>query len=361
PDRKSFLKAVEDGNFSYENKFGIESAVYRNDRGKITFEFSKDPETGEYKVKDVDVLLSKRGDTVKTSDPPTSGTKENVPVKYQMAETDIKRIVSIIDAYYAQRMRHPETHTEAVEISGETLPSTDPWGRPWEYRTQDEGFYIGSKGEDVATEDDDIFYDSEEGRIINMKDGGRRTELKSESNSLRVTLDAQQLAKFVQSLRLAAENKRALIRGTAPQGKTFADLIIELYQTKVLTVEDIGYLAGASGTKATEEQLKSGKLDPQTNIIFTGPNTGAKLLELLNGGGTYDVLLCYNRHHYNRYPDSGMVVLFAGGTTPSVMSLKNIAANYWAVSGERLSFDFELAGKDASFYGKPPFQNVVPE
>lgn len=175
-------------------------------------------------------------------------------------------------------------------------------------------------------------------------------------------IDGQQLVKFQQKVALAAETQRNLFAGRGNTRGKFSELVKGLYDVRALRLEDIQLLAGGTGKEATEGDMQ-GELSTLSHVIFSGPNTGDKLLQGLKGSvKQFGVLFCYNKNFFNSHPDDGIVVLFPGGkdASPKVPSL--IEEEYNKTNPDKqANFKGELKEMDDSFYGKPPFQNIVPE
>ncbi|NUQ36074.1 MAG: prepilin-type N-terminal cleavage/methylation domain-containing protein [Planctomycetaceae bacterium] len=175
-------------------------------------------------------------------------------------------------------------------------------------------------------------------------------------------LDAQQLTKFQQKLSSTIgtdTGKRRLVKGINPSSGKAVDVFVEMYSLKVLDLDDFETLAGASGTKATETDLRSGNISAQDNVIFTGPKTGSKFLDLLEGKMSDGVAMCYNRHIYKNFDE--MVVLFPKSNQARLLSAAALKQEYKAATNKEPSLKGEFTEMDDKFYGKEPFQNIVPE
>ena len=177
-------------------------------------------------------------------------------------------------------------------------------------------------------------------------------------------IDAQTLGKFQQNLALKAQEKRKQFRDADPKkGKgTFIELMTQLYDLGVLKFDDVKKLAGASGDEPDEGDFDNGDLDAQSQIIFTGPNTGSKIYSLMKGSTKDGVMFCYNKYFYQEYANEGIVVMFAGKAPKAeVLFPAAIEQKYNKVAKKPCKFKGKLEEIDDKFYGKAPFKMVEPE
>ncbi len=173
-------------------------------------------------------------------------------------------------------------------------------------------------------------------------------------------LDARSLTDFKSSLELGISNKRKEVRSL--KETKFSDLIAELYKYRILKLDDVEKLAGASGTKGEEGDYEKGSIDtgPNGTIIFTGPANGAALLNLTGKGKKEDgVLFCYNKSNYNLYEEDGMVVLIAGKKTAEVLPFTQFELTFKDI--DKAKNLKEIKSDNSGFFNKFPFENVAEE
>ena len=93
--------------------------------------------------------------------------------KYASAAASIGELKTMVFQYYNREGHYPAELEEAAGISNppQKIPK-DPWGNDYWYQEIDNGFQVGSDGASTETQDDDIYYDSIEQKIIDLtKDG----------------------------------------------------------------------------------------------------------------------------------------------------------------------------------------------
>ncbi|MCK6438975.1 MAG: prepilin-type N-terminal cleavage/methylation domain-containing protein [Planctomycetes bacterium] len=95
-----------------------------------------------------------------------------VDARYSKASTEISKLQEFIATYRLKKGRIPQTLEEVKESSGEKgFPMQDPWDQPWIYDPREDGYRLGSDGERVGDETDDIYFDTDYGRIIDRHNG----------------------------------------------------------------------------------------------------------------------------------------------------------------------------------------------
>jgi hypothetical protein len=78
---------------------------------------------------------------------------------------DIKQIVIAVAEYRVKFGKFPE-NLDALSAIKAHLPKTDPWGNPFEYRTDGTQFWVRSGGELSPDKTDDIYWDPTAQRIV---------------------------------------------------------------------------------------------------------------------------------------------------------------------------------------------------
>ncbi|NUQ34810.1 MAG: hypothetical protein HUU29_07710 [Planctomycetaceae bacterium] len=170
--------------------------------------------------------------------------------------------------------------------------------------------------------------------------------------------DVQQLTKFQQSLAVSIwgdVNKRRFIENIAEQ-ETTAQLLLELWNTRMISSDNMRFLAGASGEEVTDQELRAGTFSPEMHCIFSGPRDGKTLVELFDGTRE-GILFAYNKHWIDQHPDVGIVVLFAKEKTARLLIPAALEQEYQHRTGKAVTLPADLK----QVYGKPPFEHVSPE
>jgi general secretion pathway protein G len=86
--------------------------------------------------------------------------------KISRAASEISQMRNIIAGYHLKFGSYPSDLAEASEAMKQGFPELDPWNRPYEYRTDSEGFVLFSRGVNATDDSDDIYYDASVGKVV---------------------------------------------------------------------------------------------------------------------------------------------------------------------------------------------------
>jgi hypothetical protein len=78
---------------------------------------------------------------------------------------EIKQTANAVAQYRVKFDKYPATLAELKDIRV-AVPENDPWGNPYTYSVEEDGFTIRSSGANAAHEADDIYWDSETNKVI---------------------------------------------------------------------------------------------------------------------------------------------------------------------------------------------------
>jgi general secretion pathway protein G len=84
--------------------------------------------------------------------------------KSARAGDEIKQMANAVAQYRVKFDKYPESLEALSEMKVKT-PEADPWGKPYEYHVEEDGFSIRSEGE-KAGEEDDIYWDPAKNRVV---------------------------------------------------------------------------------------------------------------------------------------------------------------------------------------------------
>lgn len=196
--------------------------------------------------------------------------------------------------------------------------------------------------------------------------GGRKGDEHGEGvhgiqDDSRAALDAQHLEYFYKQLSLALQDggEMKLHRHYKEEGRS-ADLLQWLVRKEIIRAKDAQRLSGASGEAASEEEWRSAErsIDTKSACIFTCPNTGPGFARRATSRRKRDgIFMCLNRHFYDTYSKSGMVLVVAGEHSTRVAKFADIPELF-----EDKAATYAIpSSKDESFYGKHPFSGIAPE
>lgn len=86
--------------------------------------------------------------------------------------SEIFQMRNAIVNYHVRFGKYPADLSEVQTAMRMKFPELDPWGRPYEYALEEDSFILWSKGADPSIEDDDIWFDSDSGRIVTQDSRG---------------------------------------------------------------------------------------------------------------------------------------------------------------------------------------------
>ncbi len=86
--------------------------------------------------------------------------------KISRAAAEIGQMRTMISNYNLKFGAFPSDLNEAQDAMKQKFPELDPWNRPYEYRPDDSGFTLFSRGVDANNEADDVYYDSATGKVV---------------------------------------------------------------------------------------------------------------------------------------------------------------------------------------------------
>jgi hypothetical protein len=86
--------------------------------------------------------------------------------RISQAASEIAQMRTMIMNYQLKFGEYPRDLAEASREMNQKFPELDPWGRPYEYMSDDMDFLILSRGVDPNDKTDDIYYDASTGRVV---------------------------------------------------------------------------------------------------------------------------------------------------------------------------------------------------
>lgn len=184
----------------------------------------------------------------------------------------------------------------------------------------------------------------------------------AEENKAR--LDAQLLSRFVENFNLTLQiGKNAKYLAMLEGDGSARGLFVELHDLKLIPLEDMRKLAGASGKVAAPDAYdkENAELLTSENIIFTTASMGEDLAKMMRGkADEYGVVFCYNERWMRAKGATGSPIVMAGQTTARVLTTEALKLEF--VENERSA---ELSALDLSkpdtVFGKFPFELISPE
>jgi len=172
--------------------------------------------------------------------------------------------------------------------------------------------------------------------------------------------DARCLSVFVRELRESLEDQDSQLLGLATyRPARGVDLLQALSRQSSMKGVRFEVLGGATGFQAPADKWKSeDRIDPTNDCLFTCPPSLNDFLRLSSPKAKDDeVFMCYNRHFFDRFPESGMVILVAGESKARFVRYADIPDEVDVMKGT----SFAVTPGSPDFYGKPPFTFIAPE